>query len=115
MWTLIMMSGGVGVTAVHATMWRYQGRDTAAPGTGPFLAAVCKWGSLQMAPTPYLGSEQSGQRYLMMVSVWVMSIATRDYDGRGQQTASPMFTAIMSGGVGIIGRELSLSCWVVQI
>ena len=42
MWTLIMMSGGVGVTAVHATMWRYQGRDTAAPGTGPFLAAVCK-------------------------------------------------------------------------
>ena len=28
-----------------------------------------------------------------------------DYDGRGQQTASPMFTAIMSGGVGISGRE----------
>ena len=28
-----------------------------------------------------------------------------DYDGRGQQTASP--TAIMSGGVGISGRELS--------
>ena len=28
-------------------------------------------------------------------------------DGRGQQTASPMFTAIMSGGVGISGRELS--------
>ena len=22
-----------------------------------------------------------------------------DYDGRGQQTASPMFTAIMSGGL----------------
>merc|ERR1711952_8816 len=30
-----------------------------------------------------------------------------DYDGRGQQTASPMLTAIMSGGVGICGRELS--------
>ena len=30
-----------------------------------------------------------------------------DYDGRGQQTASPMLTAIMSGGVGISGRELS--------
>ena len=29
-----------------------------------------------------------------------------DYDGRGQQTASPMLTAIMSGGVGICGREL---------
>ena len=29
-----------------------------------------------------------------------------DYDGRGQQTASPMLTAIMSGGVGISGREL---------
>ena len=30
-----------------------------------------------------------------------------DYDGRGQQTASPMLTVIMSGGVGISGRELS--------
>ena len=29
-----------------------------------------------------------------------------DYDGRGQQTASLMLTAIMSGGVGISGREL---------
>ena len=30
-------------------------------------------------------------------------------DGRGQQTASLVFTAIMSGRVGISGREL-LSC-----
>ena len=30
-----------------------------------------------------------------------------DYDGRGQQTASPMLTAIMSGGVGIRSRGLS--------
>ena len=29
------------------------------------------------------------------------------FDGRRQQTASPMLTAIMSGGVGISGRELS--------
>ena len=29
-----------------------------------------------------------------------------DYDGSGQPTASPMLTAIMSGGVGISGREL---------
>ena len=29
-----------------------------------------------------------------------------DYDGRGQPTASPMLTAIMSGGVEISGREL---------
>ena len=29
-----------------------------------------------------------------------------EYDGRGQQTASPMLTAIMSGEVGISGREL---------
>ena len=29
-----------------------------------------------------------------------------DYDGRGQPTASPMLTAIMSGEVGISGREL---------
>ena len=28
------------------------------------------------------------------------------FDGRGQQTASPKLTAIMSGGVGISGREL---------
>ena len=28
------------------------------------------------------------------------------FDGRGQPTASPMLTAIMSGGVGIRGREL---------
>ena len=33
-----------------------------------------------------------------------------EFDGRGQQTASPMFIAIMSGGVGISGGELSLSC-----
>ena len=32
--------------------------------------------------------------------------AQGDYDGRGQPTASPMLTAIMSGGVGISGREL---------
>ena len=30
-----------------------------------------------------------------------------DSDGRGKQTASTMLTAIMSGGVGISGRELS--------
>ena len=30
-----------------------------------------------------------------------------DSDGRGQQTASPMFTANMGGGVWISGRELS--------
>ena len=29
-----------------------------------------------------------------------------DYDGKGQQTASLMLTAIMSGGVGISGRGL---------
>ena len=30
-----------------------------------------------------------------------------DYDGREQQTASPMLIAIMSGGAGISGIELS--------
>ena len=30
-----------------------------------------------------------------------------DYNGRGQQIASPMLTAIMSGGVGISDRGLS--------
>ena len=33
--------------------------------------------------------------------------AQGDYDGREQRTASPMLTAIMSGGVGISGREVS--------
>ena len=31
-------------------------------------------------------------------------------DGSGRHSAAPMLTAIMSGGVGISGRELSLSC-----
>jgi hypothetical protein len=35
--------------------------------------------------------------------------AQEDYDGRGQQTASFVFTAIMSGRVGNSAREL-LSC-----
>ena len=46
----------------------------------------------------------------MCVTSWWRSGVTQDqgdYDVRGQQTASPMFTAIMSGGVGISGRELS--------
>ena len=33
-------------------------------------------------------------------------ITQRDSDGSGQPRASPMLTAIMSGGVGISGREL---------
>ena len=31
-------------------------------------------------------------------------------DGSGRHSAAPMLTAIMSGGVGISGRGLSLSC-----
>ena len=31
-------------------------------------------------------------------------------DGSGRHSSAPMLTAIMSGGVGISGRELSLSC-----
>ena len=40
------------------------------------------------------------------IQVTRLAQAQGDYDGRGQQTASPMLTAIMSGGVGISGREL---------
>ena len=37
---------------------------------------------------------------MMVISLTVNAYyAQGDYDGRGQQTASPMFTAIMSGGV----------------
>ena len=38
--------------------------------------------------------------------VTVVSDHQGGFDGRGQQTASPMLTAIMSGGVGISGRDL---------
>ena len=34
------------------------------------------------------------------------AMAQGGFDGRRQPTASPMLTAIMSGGVGISGREL---------
>ena len=40
-------------------------------------------------------------------SIVVVGSFQGDSDGRGKQTASPMLTAIMSGGVGISGRELS--------
>ena len=40
------------------------------------------------------------------ITTGVPGVGQGDYDGRGQQTASPMLTAIMSGGVGISGREL---------
>ena len=36
----------------------------------------------------------------------IASAVQGDYDGRRQPTASPMLTAIMSGGVEISGREL---------
>ena len=50
------------------------------------------------------------QEWLKPLFVNIHSDRTQgDYDGRGQRTASPMcmLTAIMSGGVGISGRELS--------
>ena len=42
----------------------------------------------------------------LSVSRSALTSTQGDYDGRGQPTASPMLTAIMSGGVGISGREL---------
>ena len=39
----------------------------------------------------------------------IVDEAQGDYDGSAKQTASPVFTAIMSGRVGISAREL-LSC-----
>ena len=43
----------------------------------------------------------------LVVATLFVQVSQGDYDGRGQRTASPMLTAIMSGGVGISGRELS--------
>ena len=42
---------------------------------------------------------------LYHVISWAAAQHQEGFDGRGQQTASPMLTAIMSGGVGISGRE----------
>ena len=38
--------------------------------------------------------------------IYSLSQGQGGFDGRGQPTASPMLTAIMSGGVGISGRKL---------
>ena len=43
--------------------------------------------------------------YCLVVTV-LLCVGQGGFDGRGQPTASPMLTAIMSGGVGISGREL---------
>ena len=52
-----------------------------------------------------LRSETSARRHGGWVAA-LLSYTQGGSDGRGQQTASPMLTAIMSGGVGICGREL---------
>ena len=69
-------------------------------------------------PSPDLIGGQAGQAHHQLgqggqgAGGWrerrrhLSGLSQGDYDGRGQQTASPMFTAIMSGGVGISGREL---------
>ena len=44
--------------------------------------------------------------FLLFFNWPVAGLGQGDYGGRGQQTASPMLTAIMSGGVGISGRDL---------
>ena len=36
----------------------------------------------------------------------IVDEAQGDYDGSAKQTASPVFTAIMSGRVGMSGREV---------
>ena len=78
------------------------------PGSSP--ATPCAASTASSCPSCSTSGSQ------VTITITVSCLYTQgDYDGRGQQTASPMFTAIMSGGVGITGRELSLSCWVVQI
>ena len=46
------------------------------------------------------------QYYRWFRSLYQHWLLQGGFDGRGQPTASPMLTAIMSGGVGISGREL---------
>ena len=56
-----------------------------------------------------LESVESGPSVDTQLSTFVDLLrgeAQGDYDGSAKQTASPVFTAIMSGRVGISGREL---------
>ena len=50
--------------------------------------------------------DSEGDSCVMQLRYSALCTYQGDYDGRGQRTASPMLTAIMSGGVGISGREL---------
>ena len=63
----------------------------------------------------HTSSWSSGARLLhsSQYSIETMLPMQGEYDGRGQQTGSLMFTAILSGRVGISGI-VAESCWVVQ-
>ena len=56
--------------------------------------------------TIFMKENNSSTRYTNMQAMFQGRGQQGGFDGRGQQTASPMLTAIMSGGVGISGREL---------
>ena len=62
---------------------------------GVLCGGCGQWWHLQC-----VGLEAAGEEYKCMRCL------QGGFDGRGQPTASPMLTAIMSGGVGISGREL---------
>ena len=62
---------------------------------GVLCGGCGQWWHLQC-----VGLEAAGEEYKCMRCL------QGGFDGRGQPTASPMLTAIMSGGVGISGRKL---------
>ena len=68
------------------------------------------FGSIRTCPQAhYRGDPLSSSVLMHMSSNFNLEWETekqRDSDGSGQPRASPMLTAIMSGGVGISGREL---------
>ena len=72
-----------------------------------FVALLCVSLALYSLSWNFIFQSRSLKFKWKCVFVWIEYKMQGDYDGRGQQTASPMLTAIMSGGVGISGRELS--------
>ena len=63
-------------------------------------------GPVHSVPLPVLVRPQhEGHTRPLVLDLTAPTAAQGGFDGRGQQTASPMLTAIMSGGVGISGRE----------
>ena len=86
----------------HRHRHQPRGRPLHRPPPRPRVSAVTGQLCVSNSHAPFLDS-------LMTWTIGHGHTDQRVSDGRRQPRASPMLTAIMSGGVGICGRELSLS------